>query len=129
MCSISCRLRSHHTVRDACEVSLHACAGREQRAYAARTWKSFHLLGSTLLQPRLTAVLTNLSVGESRPSCSARSGRCLAVGPADADHQRASAGRWDGRNWSVFAHEDAVHSSKEILEYMKKYMIQDTPSS
>ena len=120
MCSISCRLRSHHTVRDACEVSLHACAGREQRAYAARTWKSFHLLGSTLLQPRLTAVLTNLSAGSRRPSCCARSGRCQAVSPARPDRQLASEGRQDSRNWSVFMGEDADAASKEIVEIQGK---------
>ena len=94
-------------MRDACAAHLYVRVSWACEAGA----RGAHL--EVILCSRLDAVLlcsaallTNLSVGESRPSCSTRSGRCQAISPARSDRQRTSAGGRNGRNEFVFTHED-----------------------
>ena len=98
-CSSGCGQSSHLSVRDACAGYLYR-RGSWACVAAAR---GAHLEVSPCSRldaapPRSAAVLTYLWVGSSRPSCSARSGRCQAIRLARPDHQRASAGRREGRN-------------------------------
>ena len=102
-CSSGCGQSSHLSVRDACAGYLYR-RGSWACVAAAR---GAHLEVSPCSRldaapPRSAAVLTYLSVSSSRPSCSARSGRCQAIRLARPDHQRASAGRREGRNELVF---------------------------